>query len=345
MMRHWLTRADLPLRTTTIKRFEPSHWTVDFARGSMASVVSTPGETRLFVTTNFTRQNDLVGLIYSSDDAHVHVGHRRHVARDYSNCTLRFRWRSNGLAELDVANGPTLTIEGMNAVGIKRSWYVRLWNYAEGEPADALISLPFEELRAGFAADGTGERVDVGSIDRMFISLVPPGFDQANETRFEEPLVGTLELTEISCTGSGSTVRINDCFTPAHDLRVCTAYDDAYHLTPERVLDGLERLGYRKRINHYVGMSHYPALGGTGWWMRPSRSTRRQGAGTKASQALRRNAVTRSSGQSQWSCSTASALKPGSNEPSTDVRRRRVILRRRRSYPLLASRLSITLPA
>ena len=40
-------------------------------------------------------------------------------------------------------------------------------------------------------------------------------------------------------------------------LRIATGYDDLYHLTPERVLRNVLRLGYRGPINHYVGMSHY----------------------------------------------------------------------------------------
>ena len=39
-MRHWLTRDDPRLHRDVIKRFEPSHWTVDFPRGAMACVVS-----------------------------------------------------------------------------------------------------------------------------------------------------------------------------------------------------------------------------------------------------------------------------------------------------------------
>jgi uncharacterized protein (TIGR02217 family) len=73
-----------------------------------------------------------------------------------------------------------------------------------------------------------------------------------------------VEVSEIECLGSGSVIPINDGFVPEHELRICTAYDDCYHLSPERVIDCLERLGYRGLIDHYVGMSHYPALDATG---------------------------------------------------------------------------------
>lgn len=263
-MRHWLTRDDARLRRSVIKRFEPSHWTVDFPRGSMACVVSHPGESRLTATATFGRKGDLVGLIFTTADPSAHVAHRRHDVGDYSRCTLRFRWRSTGLVPLEAVNGPTLTIEGKDGSGADRTWYVRLWNYAVGSGTDAFIELPFDELKAGFAIDENSELVDVRNIRRMFISLVPPGFVDGSSDRFSARTEAEVEISEIDCLGSGSIIPINDGFVPEHRYRICTAYDDSYHMTPERVIDSIERLGYRAVIDHYVGMSHYPALGADG---------------------------------------------------------------------------------
>lgn len=47
---------------------------------------------------------------------------------------------------------------------------------------------------------------------------------------------------------------------PEHDLRIATAYDDLYDVPPERLVQAIERLGYRGVISHYVGMSHYFGL-------------------------------------------------------------------------------------
>lgn len=262
-MRHWFTQPDATLRSDTVKRFEPSHWIVDFPRGSMASVVSVPGQDQLTVSATFASSSDLVGLIYESEDRHVHVGHRREHSRDYSRCTLEFRWQSEGVLALDVVNGPTLTIEGEDQQGVKRAWYVRLWNYAEGTPTDALIKLPFDVLQAGFNLQQAAEPVWVKAIDRLFISLVAPGYS-GDGGRFEAPTTGRVILSTVRCTGSGSVLRTSDAFVPEHGFRICTAYDDAYFFTPERLIDSIERLGFRKLINHYVGMSHYPSLRGDG---------------------------------------------------------------------------------
>lgn len=263
-MRHWMTRDDGRLRRDVIKRFEPSHWTVDFPRGTMACVVSHPGESKLTATTSFGRKGDLVGLIFTTTDTTAHVAHRRHANADYSRCTLRFRWQSDGLAALDTVNGATLTIEGRDHNGQARSWYVRLWNYATGSGTDAVIELPFDTLKAGYQINDNSEIVEVGDISRMFISLVPPDFVEGSPERFNERTEGYVVLSEIECIGSGSVIPINDGVVPEHSFRICTAYDDCYHLTPERVMDSIERLGYRKVIDHYVGMSHYPALSAAG---------------------------------------------------------------------------------
>ncbi len=263
-MRHWLTRDDPRLHRDVIKRFEPSHWTVDFPRGAMACVVSHAGESRMTATATFGREGDLVGLIFGTVDQTAHVAHRRTANSDYSRCTLRFRWKSTGLAPLDTVNGPTLTIEGRDQSGEEKAWYVRLWNYATGSGTNALIELSFDALKAGFEITPDSEQVDVRDISRMFISLVPPEFMDGSSTRFSHPRVAEVDVSEIECLGSGSVISLNDAVVPEHRMKICTAYDDCYHITPERVIDSLERLGYRDLIDHYVGMSHYPALDGNG---------------------------------------------------------------------------------
>ncbi len=41
-MNLWFTRPDAKIVRTFVKRFDPLHWTVDFPRGAIASVVTTP---------------------------------------------------------------------------------------------------------------------------------------------------------------------------------------------------------------------------------------------------------------------------------------------------------------
>lgn len=263
-MNYWFTSADAPVGTNFVKRFDPLHWTVDFPRGTVASIVVDPSAHKLTVEAEFLRRGDLVGLIFESEDRHAHPAHARETARDYSRTKLCFRWRSTGAVPLDQVNGPTLTIEGQDSSGAPRSWYVRLWNYATGTPEDAKVTIDFDALDGGYTLPAEAERVNPSAIDRMFISIVPPDYTAASDALRPLAAAATVTVSEIRCEGSNSVIAIKDAVVPEHGLRIATAYDDLYHLPPERVIDAVERLGYRGVITHYIGMSHYFALDGEG---------------------------------------------------------------------------------
>ena len=259
-MGHWLVPEGSGRRDGFVKRFAASLWTVDFPRPMMASLCTPAfagagsGSHSLRVDCVFYRQDDLAGLIWASEDRADHPLLRYETSRDYRRCRLSFRWRSGGVKALDVPHGPTLTIEGRDADGAPRTWLVRLWNYASGAPEDAAVTLDFADLRAGYFPGG--ELVFAGDVDRMFVSLVAPGYGPA-DAPLAAPAEGWAELSEIKCEGSGSVLGIGQVQVPEHELRIATGYDDLYHLSPERVLRNIVALGYRGAINHYVGMSHY----------------------------------------------------------------------------------------
>ena len=262
-MNLWFTRPETKIVRTHVKRFDPLHWMVDFPRGAIASVVTTDDAHGFGVQCEFLRKGDLVGLIYDSEDEFAHMAHARETNRDYSRCQLSFHWQSDGVMALDAPNGPTLTIEGADAEGSSRSWFVRLWNYAQGTPTDADIVLDFDALDGGFSLPAEADRIDPSRIDRMFISLVAPDYVEGSAELFATPVQATVTISNIHCDGSGSVLAINDAVVPEHGLRIATAYDDLYNVSPERIVEAVERLGYRGVISHYIGMSHYFALGGT----------------------------------------------------------------------------------
>jgi hypothetical protein len=238
-----------------LKRFDPRFWTVNFPRPMMAAVTTTAPDA-LRVDAVFYRTDDLAGLIWDAADTIDHPLLRYETARDFRGCTLAFHWRSSGMMPLDAVNGPTLTIEGRDVTGAPRSWYVRLWNYATGTAEDAQISLDFGHIDGGFLLPGEADPVWAGDVDRMFVSLVPPGYTGAS-AELAAPAEAWVELTGIVCDGAGSTLAIGDALVPPHGLAIATGYDDAYNQTPARVLRQILALGYRGAIDHYVGMSHY----------------------------------------------------------------------------------------
>ncbi len=254
-MPHWLATTRSVQEAGVISRFDPRFWTVDFPRPMMAAVTTTAPDA-LRVDAVFYKADDLAGLIWWAVDAYDHPLLAYETARDFRRCRLAFRWRSGGVLPLDAVNGPTLTIEGRDAGGIPRSWYVRLWNYAVGTPEDALVTLDFGALDGGFLLPGEADPVWAGDIDRMFVSLTAPGYTGA-DLALAAPAEGWVEWTGIACTGSGSVLEIGDVVLPEHGLGIASGYDDHYNLTPARLLRSALALGYRGSICHYVGMSHY----------------------------------------------------------------------------------------
>lgn len=252
-MAFWLASKRDGQATDFIQRFDPRFWTVDFPRPMMASVVTTAPDA-LRVDLEFHRKSDLAGLIWASEDTFDHPLLAYDTDRDYSRTTLSFRWRSSGVIALDAVDGPTLTIEGRDATGAARSWFVRLWNYATGLPDDAQVELPFSALAGGWDAT---DPVHPADIDRMFISLAPPGYLAGDEALLPARVDGWIELSGIACQGHRPMLTIGDILAPPHGVQIAVGYDDAYNQTPARLLRTILGLGYRGRIAHYVGMSHF----------------------------------------------------------------------------------------
>lgn len=256
-MAYWLARERRGQETSFIQRFDPRFWRVNFPRPAMASVITT-GATSMQVDVELHHEGELVGLIWESEDTVDHPLLAYETSRDYSHTTLSFRWQSEGIIALDQVNGPTLTIEGRDSDGNARAWFIRLWNYAEGTPTDAQITLPFSELESGFSLPG--DPVYPSDIDRVFVSLVAPGFAAGSSSSLPARFNGKVTLSDINADGRNAMLEIGDVRLPVHGERLATAYDDAYDQTPARILRNLIGLGYREDLIHYVGMSHYMRL-------------------------------------------------------------------------------------
>jgi uncharacterized protein (TIGR02217 family) len=259
MTGYWLAGPGDAPRTRWVKRFDPRYWTVDFPRPMMAAVTSI-GADALAIDIQFLRRGDIAGLIWESADRWSHPLLALETRRDYRGTQLSFRWQATGdVLPLDAVNGPVLTIEGRDAAGAARAWYVRLWNYSEGVADDALVTLDFDALAGGFLLPGEADPVWAGDIDRMFVSLVPPGYD-GSDAPLPVAANARVLVSDIGCDGSGSMLRAGDVFVPPHALRMCGGYDDSYNQTPERLIEAFLALGYRGALVHYVGMSHFPGL-------------------------------------------------------------------------------------
>ncbi|MBA4161597.1 MAG: TIGR02217 family protein [Novosphingobium sp.] len=262
-MAFWLAATREGQDSDWIQRFDPRFWTVNFPRPMLAALTTTAPDA-LRVDATFLREGDLAGIIWDSVDHFDHPLLAYATRRDYARTTLKFRWKSGGVLALNAVNGPTLTIEGRDAAGQPRTWYVRLWNYAQGSASDAQITLDFSNLNGGFLLPAEADPVHPGDIDRMFISLVAPGYVAASTVPLAAPAEGWAEMSAIACEGHRAMLEIGDVVVPPHGLAMATAYDDATNQAPARLIRNAMQLGYRGSLLHYVGMSHFMRLSASG---------------------------------------------------------------------------------
>ena len=124
---------------------------------------------------------------------------------------------------------------------------------------DAEIVIDFAALEGGFLLPAEADPVWAGDVDRMFLSLVPPGYGGTGTACWRHRPWDGLELSGIACDGAGSVLAIGDGIVPEHGLRIATGYDDLLQRqTPARLLRNAApaRLS-RRRSTTMSGMSHY----------------------------------------------------------------------------------------
>jgi uncharacterized protein (TIGR02217 family) len=244
-------------RHCAMLRFDPSRWVVNFPRPMMAALTTQSGD-GLDVWLDFKTQGDLAGLIWDSVDGNSHPLLAYETQRDYRGLTLSFFWQATGgLKALDAVDGPTLTLEGRDVDGMARHWFVRLWNYAQGTPLAAQITLDFDALEGGFVLPEDADPVWAGAIDRLFISLPPQDYAAHSTTPLDASTMSAhVALRAIKVDGARAVLRCGDACLPEHDIGMAGGYDDIYHVTPEHVVRQCVALGYRGSVDHYIGMSH-----------------------------------------------------------------------------------------
>lgn len=249
---------------TTIRRFEPAFLELDFDISAVATMV-TVGSNGLTIKGILRTDTNLVGLFWRSKDKWGHPLFSYQQDINWSNCTWAFDLTYTACPTInDEANAGlnrlTMTVQDMSG----KPYYVYLMNYmTAGDPdsRSGSFSLPFPNVYAGVLAD---EEIPWDFIDCMFIGFVPPGYHKATADNPPVPLTPEVpfeaNFTNISVTGSNSTVGYNDAGLAAHDLFIADGYADSYPLTPERVVDQIVLLGYRGEVVLYVGFTQFLSL-------------------------------------------------------------------------------------
>src|SRR3546814_11268393 len=102
---YWLADARRGQETRFMKRFAPTHWTVNFPRPMMASVV-TAAPDALRVDAVFHGSGALAGLIWEAEDKWSHALLAYETDRAFRACYIRFRCAGGRRGVLDGTPGP-----------------------------------------------------------------------------------------------------------------------------------------------------------------------------------------------------------------------------------------------
>lgn len=258
----WSTWSTPPLTVRVlapIRRFEPAYWTIDLPLTASASVITT-GADSLRLACTLRSEADVVGLRWQSEDLWSPRSLGYFTSRNFTGCILDFDFALAGLPPITDVAGLTLTVtDDEGAV-----YYVRLANYlTSGEGTAGHIHLDFTgaPVLGGFSIEDVTQRVIVPwhRITQMSIGFAPPGYTGAPEP-LAAPVEVVFEMTGITVSGINTHLQRRSAAVDPHPLRMCDGYDDAYNLTPERIVRDVARLGYSGLYILYVGATHLHEL-------------------------------------------------------------------------------------
>ncbi|MBS3962571.1 MAG: DUF2163 domain-containing protein [Sandarakinorhabdus sp.] len=91
----------------------------------------------------------------------------------------------------------------------------------------------------------------------------PAGTEAYVETAAKQQIgeqAAEVTISNVSVTGPGAMLLIRTTALPAHDLAMTDGFDNAYPLTPERIVEQVHRQGYRGPYVLYMGISKFHSL-------------------------------------------------------------------------------------
>lgn len=271
-----------------MKQLDPILMQADFNKEMMMSVVSS--ENGLLLEGYFRSYGDMGGMMYKVVDDWSHEALRYQTQPDFTNVVLSYDYAQSGLlTELPYEYAPSLTV--YTAVGIH---FVRLYNYIVDRPIEpwehgtgsrfpagrsgggagfstGRVVIDFNNLYAGYRPyeyyyllmdkeRGWWPREDWRRIDPATITKLLWVFPPAvRKTGSKYPLGGShyfwANFSNWSVAGAKEIG--GEQTLPVHPYKMADGYDDNYNVTPERLVKQYHALGFRGRINLYIGASHY----------------------------------------------------------------------------------------
>lgn len=253
---------------TTIRKFEPAFMDVDFNLSCIATIVS-PSANVLNMKGILRSNGDIIGLFWRSRDKWGHPLFSYEQDNDWSNCTWSFDLVYGAVNAPQAALIPTIddtANAGLNRLTMTvtdmsgKPYYIYLENYQTSGSSNSRsgsFSFPFPNVYGGILAD---EVIPWDFIDNMFIGFVSTAFVKGGVIPLAADLPFTADFTNVSVTGSNSTVGYNNTPLTPHDLFIADGYADSYPLTPTRVVEQIVNLGYQGQVVLYVGFTQFLSL-------------------------------------------------------------------------------------
>lgn len=242
--------GEIAYPVSTVAAFTPKYWTIN-GPISQSFCIVTSGD---IATVHYTsrKHNDLCGLIWSTKDEHDHEGLAYETKVNLNGVKFKFKLSLSGSVPTLISDkSPTLTITSNDGT----ISYVRLANYAlEQSEFEGVYEIDFSTVKVGFSPTTA---IDVSDIKTIMIGLISSEFNDALDTALAVNLESTLSLQLLEPSSGHTMLALNKLTVPEHNIKMCTAYDDTFNISPERILYNTYMLGYRGYVDHYVGMSHY----------------------------------------------------------------------------------------
>ena len=175
-----------------------------------------------------------------------------HATKTIAAVSLYFAISITNANGLGSAHSPSLTVETYGG----EIYFVRLEDYLDPDQSqDDFIILQFDTVRGSLSTDlGNARDIPWHDVRRMFISFTPLGYNPSAPSIPLGEQVAKIRLTDMQGL---PTLPIRTTPLPSHNLRMTDGYDNAYPLTPKRIVDQLVRLGYSGKYVLYMGISKF----------------------------------------------------------------------------------------
>jgi len=118
--------------------------------------------------------------------------------------------------------------------------------------------IDFNHLKQGLGyLDPNFSVVSPENIQRITLPVVPYFFNPANTVYTGTSQEGKVILSNWTVGGSGAYLGELPAPTPEHPFRFAEGYDDEYYRNPQKIVEVMYHLGYRKSVDFYIGASHF----------------------------------------------------------------------------------------